>query len=209
MNKKGIVNTFIIILIMIPLPLVQSMSNTYNDSYVSIYESSDNISSYNDEVIDQSSSLGNCGIYNIYLAQSFRPSLRILSKIQIGLFKLKDAEGNVTVSIRDRLYGNNLVLKTISVDNVPIEGKGDWAEFDIDDIEITPNQRYFIIFTLNEGKLSTQENGTVHWIMTDPYDPPYLKGMSWKQGTTLPSLWLPVLLLPRPPDLSFRTYGYK
>jgi len=160
-----------------------------------------------DEIIDQSSPLGTCGIYNIYLAQSFKPSLNSLSKIEIGLFKQVNASGYITVSIRERLYGEDLVTTTLSVDEVPPITEGDWVEFDFNDIEITSSKRYYIVCTLNDGTQPTEKDATVHWIMF-PTDHFYFKGRAWVRGTIVPSVWHPLLLQPRSPELSFRTYGY-
>jgi len=160
-----------------------------------------------DEAMDQSSQLGTCGVYNRYLAQSFRPSLDSLSKVEIGLFKNVNASGYVSVSIRQRLYGEDLVTKTISVDRVPTSSSGDWVEFDFNDIEVTPHTSYYIVFTLNNGTVPAEKDATVHWIMS-PINHFYFKGRAWVRGTIVPSVWHPLLLQPRPPDLSFQTYGY-
>ncbi len=65
--------------------------------------------SFIDEVVDQSTPFGydgwTCGVWNTYVAQSFKPKLPFLSKVEIGLFKMDNAIGNVTVSIKDNLNG--------------------------------------------------------------------------------------------------------
>jgi hypothetical protein len=167
---------------------------------------------YADEVIDQSTPLGGndyyCGVYAPYVAMGFRPTLNSLTKVEIGLFKDENAYGTVTISIRDRLYGEDLISKTISVDDVPPKDICEWVEFDFDDLQITSAKRYYIVFTQNNGMQPSGNDSTVHWILS-PWNP-YLKGRPWIQGTILPWLWTPQLLRPliMNPDLSFRTYGH-
>jgi len=160
-----------------------------------------------DEVIDQSSPFGSdgwaCGAWNTYIAQSFRPKLPILSKVEIGLFKQEDAEGNVTVSLRDRLNGKDLVAKTLSVEDIPPITAPDWVEFDFENIEVIPNKKYFIVFTMNDGD---RPDDVVLWVHS--YWNPYWRGRPWQFG--LPGFWLPTFLLMKLiPDASFRTYGYQ
>jgi len=159
-----------------------------------------------DEILDQSTPLGSgeylCGMNNNYLAQSFKPKLTTLSKVELGLWKEENITGNFTVSIREKLKGEDLVSKTVSIEDVPWQYFGDWVTIDFNDINVTPNKRYYIIFTSDDTR-------TVFWIMSN-YNP-YWRGRPWSLGTSsnLP-FWLPVFLIVKNtyPDFSFRTYGY-
>jgi hypothetical protein len=136
------------------------------------------------------------------MAQSFRPTVETLSKVELALYKLEGATGTYTVSIRDSLYGENLISKSLSVDEIPLSHEASWIEFDIEDIEIIPNKKYFIITTMNDGE---RPENVVLWLLS--YNNPYRHGRPWSYGTI--PIWIPTFLIIRKiPDLSFRTYGY-
>ena len=156
-----------------------------------------------DETLDQSTPLGTdaylCGINNDFLAQSFKPKLSILSKVELGLWKLENITGDFTISIRQKLNGEDLVSKTVSIEEVPWQSYGDWVTIDFEDITVTPNKRYYIFLTSDDTRV-------VFWIMTT-YTP-YLRGQPWTFGGSLP-FWIPLCLtVTKIPDLCFRTYGY-
>jgi hypothetical protein len=166
------------------------------------YDNQLNIKLLNKETLDQSSPFGSCGTWNTYLAQSFRPKLSILTKVELGLFKQEGAKGEVTVSIRERLKGQDLTKKSISVNNIPLVTDPDWIEFDFDDIQVTPNKKYYIVFTMNEGE---RPENVVPWIHTSSN--PYKHGRPWSYVTL--NCWLPsFIIISKFPDMSFRTYGY-
>jgi hypothetical protein len=156
-----------------------------------------------EDVIDQSTPLGYdgyiCGIRNDFLAQSFKPKLPILSKIELGLWKLENITGNFTISIRQRIYGRDLISKTISIEDIPWQNYGDWVAFDFEDINVTPDKTYYIVFTSDDAQV-------VFWIMT--LYTPYWRGRPWSFGGSIP-FWMPLcLIVKKLPDMSFRTYGY-
>ena len=160
-----------------------------------------------DEILDQSTPFGYdgfaCGAWNTYIAQSFKPKLPILSKVEIGLFKQENAEGTVTVSIRQRLGGEDLVSKTIPVESIPLGSEADWVEFDFDDIEVIPNIKYYIVFTMNDGE---RPENVVLWVHT--LWNPYWRGRPWQY--TIQGIWLPTcIMMIKLPDACFRTYGYQ
>jgi hypothetical protein len=162
--------------------------------------------SFIDEVIDQSTPFGYdgwaCGAWNTYIAQSFKPKLPVLSKVEIGLFKMDNANGNVTVSIRNSLNGEDLTSKTLSIDIIPLPSDADWVEFDFEDIEVTPDNRYYIVFTMNDGERPDKVVLWVHSIWN-----PYWRGRPWQY--TIQGFWLPTfMIMTKFPDTSFRTYGY-
>ena len=165
----------------------------------------------NDEVIDQSTPFGtngwNCGLWNIYLAQSFKPKLPILSKVEIGLFKVGNPDGNITISIKEKLNGEELISKTISIDVVPSINNADWVEFDFDNIDVVPNKKYFIVFTMNNGERPDNLNNIVCWVHS--LWNPYWRGMPWQYGQFgEKQFWLPTIFLQiKFPDATFRTWG--
>jgi len=149
------------------------------------------------EILDQSTPLGpGCVIYNTHLAQSFRPTLPTLSKIELGLWKDKNITGNFTISIRERRNGADLVSTSVPFDVV--SWFGNWTTIDFHNITVTPNKRYYIVYTA--------EVRNIYWIMSS--DNPYRRGLPWSLGGQIP-FWLPLVIqVTKNPDLSFRTYGY-
>lgn len=108
----------------------------------------------NGEVIDQGTPLGYgdyiYGINNRYVAQSFKPKLPILLKVELGLWKQANMPGNFTVSIREKFNGDDFVSKIVSIDEVPYISNGDWVAIDFQDINVTPNKNYYIVFTSDD-----------------------------------------------------------
>jgi hypothetical protein len=156
-----------------------------------------------DEIVDQSTPLGYqgyiCGVNNRFLAQSFKPKLSTLSKIELGLFKDENITGNFTISIRQRLNGDDLVSTSISFEDVPWLNYGNWVTIDFEDLTVKPNTRYYIVF-------SSHDIRNIHWIMT--YYTPYWRGRPWSLGGAIP-FWVPIcFIVTKLPDLCFRTYGY-
>lgn len=157
-----------------------------------------------EEVMDQSTPLGTgdyiCGMNNNFIAQSFKPTLPVLSRVELGLFKQENITGTFTISIRQKLNGEDLASKTVSIEEVPWLSYGDWVSIDFQDVDVTPNKRYYIVFTSDDAR-------DVLWIMSNSN--PYHRGRPWTFGGSLP-FWIPVfLVVTKIPDLSFRTYGYQ
>lgn len=141
--------------------------------------------------IDQNQT-GNCGdgiaIYDETMyAQGFKPSLGILTKVQLFLSR----DGNpsdsakITVSIRASLYKMDLVSKSIG--GSQISDQGEWVEFDFDYIGVVPGNTYNIVCRTNgcnktdhiswyfdvddpyeEGNARFSENHGVSWYKLDP-----------------------------------------
>jgi hypothetical protein len=156
-----------------------------------------------DEILDQKTPLSDgdiCGINNEFLAQSFKPKLPVLSRVELGLFRDQNITGNFTVSIRERLNGADLVTKTVSIEEVPWMIYADWVSIDFQDINVTPNKRYYIVFTSDDTRC-------ISWVLS-PFNP-YWRGRGWSMGGQLP-FWIPAgLIVTRIPDMTFQTYGYE
>jgi len=157
-----------------------------------------------DETLDQSTPLGwrdyICGFQCTggIAAQSFRPKLSTLSRIELGLWKYENITETFTVSIRKTLNGDDLTEKTVSLDLVPWMKYGNWVSVDIADITVTPNAKYFIVVTYDT-------NDSLYWILT--YYTPYHRGCPWFKGNF--PFWFPLdFATCKIPDLCFRTYGY-
>jgi len=161
-----------------------------------------------DEQVDQSQMSMQCVVYNTFLAQSFRPTLNILTKVELALYIEKAIEPtDITLTIRDRLYGNTLSSITISSDDIPYQINDDcywgWIEFNFDDIEVIPMKKYYLILSLSEGEYKGFDD-TVMWFIG--WNNPYPAGGSFASKDFL---WLPMrLITTNIGDFSFKTYGY-
>lgn len=164
------------------------------------------ISSYNtnDEIIDQSQTdVGTgCIIWNHFLAQSFKPSMSPLSKVELLLWWQEPFPNmDIIVSIRENLKGEDLVSTRISGDELdfsPSTNEEGWVTFDIEDFEVEINKKYYIVFCLDP--LVPNEEYKIYWSfgwtggliqgwINDPYRPgrlymmnnDYLGGL-WYRG---------------------------
>lgn len=156
------------------------------------------------EKLDQSTPLGwknyICGFRCTggIAAQSFRPKLSTLSRIELGLWKQENITGTFTVSIRKTLNGEDLTEQTVSLEQVPWMNYGDWVSIDVEDIAVTPNTKYLIVVTYDTS-------ASLYWILT--YYTPYHRGCPWFKGNF--PFWFPLdLATCKIPDLCFRTFGY-
>ncbi|MCJ7572447.1 MAG: hypothetical protein MUO82_11355, partial [Candidatus Thermoplasmatota archaeon] len=101
---------------------------------------------FKDDEIDQKQEQ-NCGwglgiAFPYKLAQSFTPTMPILTRVQLYCWQMDDLYEGVKVSIRSSLYGKDLT--TSFKDKLP--ESGNWVEFDFDDLQVIPGKEYYIIW---------------------------------------------------------------
>jgi PKD domain len=77
------------------------------------------------------------------VAQSFKPALSTLTKVELNVGKYNNPTGVVKVSIRDSLYGADLTSVSLGIGIISTSQK--WVIFDFDDIEVIPEKTYYII----------------------------------------------------------------
>lgn len=137
-----------------------------------------------------------------WVAQGFKPTLSILTRVELYLFKIGNPPDDIkfTVSITDDLYGSDLVI--VSKNKSELPDISDWVEFDFADIIVIPGQTYYIVCRADRGYV---EDGYL-WFM-DFYNP-YIRGHAWgspNQG----NLWWIMDYPPEYPetDCCFKTYG--
>ena len=122
-----------------------------------------------------------------YSAQSFTPSLNILTRVALIVWASKEG-GNVDVVIRKSLAGNNLTSISIPQNELPTPGL---FYFDFPDIVVIPGEHYYIVVHYTMGsqfkwgftKHNFYPNGEA-WI----YDKNWLQDLNYA-------------------DFSFQTYG--
>ena len=173
--------------------------NTENQYWITQNSINDTIDQFQTE---------NCGsgvaIYNETMyAQSFIPSLGILTRVQLFLFK----EGNpsdeieITVSIKQSLYKRDIASK--SINGSQISEQGEWIEFDLYYIDLIPGNIYYIVCTTSGG------TKTDHFSWYFDIHNKYVGGdtqFTENYGVD----WFPFVLTGFPHiDFCFITYGYE
>lgn len=155
-----------------------------------------------DDVIDQEQPIWTenegYGIHNSNekMAQSLKPTLNTLTRVQLVAGNFGSPSGNLFISIRDSLNGDDLASASISVHNIPPLEQSDWIEFDFSDISVIPEKSYYIIWHADE-----LWNSSNFVIWRKHGDDPYLKGrLFWYNGLE----WVDEYPTE---DFCFRTYG--
>ena len=104
--------------------------------------------------------------------------------------------GNLTIAIRYQLNGEDVVNKTLSPDQIPKNGDGQWITFDFSDVDIWVDTTYYIVVYSDGG----DEDNYYRWYYGDnnPYSNGYAQystnaGNSWNSLTNI--------------DFCFRTYS--
>ena len=119
---------------------------------------------------------------SIGLGQSFTTSCSILTRIRLPIYRTEDTTSDLTVTIKDRLWGEDLVTITKRYDEIPTRGSDSWTTFDFQDIVIEPGEEYFIVIkSLSNNKKASytwQAGGLVEEFVDDyayriPLDNPW------------------------------------
>jgi hypothetical protein len=138
------------------------------------------------------------GIHNSNekMAQSLKPTLNTLTRVQLVAGNFGSPSGNLFISIRDSLNGDDLASASISVHDIPPLEQSDWVEFDFPDISVIPEKSYYIIWHADD---LWDSSNFVIWRKHG--DDPYLKGrLFWYNGLE----WVDEYPTE---DFCFRTYG--
>ena len=111
-----------------------------------------------------------------YHAQGFKPTKNRLTAVQLLLFKHASPPAGVeiTVSIRDSLNGSDLTAKTVSADK--ITKKSMWVLFNFPDINVTPEDTYYIVTRADGGV----ENDTYCWVFD--FNNTYTRGIAYESN---------------------------
>ena len=136
-----------------------------------------------------------------WIAQSFKPSMTPLTKIQLKINKPCVIDRPLSVSIRKNLNGSDLTYISIPSSEIPYFVH--WTEFNFPDIEVEIDEIYYIIvWTISPaGKSYT-------WL--DEYDDkgdPYIRGKQW-QSNNYGVTWSYIDPDSFYVDSTFRTYSY-
>ena len=131
---------------------------------------------------------------NNWIAQSFKPTLGTLTRVDLYIGKDGSPPTDLVVSIRSSITGVDLT--TISKSSFEISYSLNWIEFDFDDISVTPEETYYIILRTSGGNNFNSYNWGFGY-----YDP-YSRGAFWKSSSSGAS-WTQYSYY----DFCFKTYG--
>jgi len=85
------------------------------------------------------------GSSEYYLAaQSFIPTLNILTRVELMICRIPEATYNYTVAIREDLNGSDLTSVSLPASYITIMELS-WEEFDFPDIMVIPGKTYYIV----------------------------------------------------------------
>ena len=85
------------------------------------------------------------------MAQSFKPTLNLLTRIELIAWRVGNPQGNLTISIREKISGTDLTSISILAENIPLEYglPALWTGFDFPDINVIPEHTYYIVWSLD------------------------------------------------------------
>lgn len=135
--------------------------------------------------------------FDLMLAQSFVPTLEILTRVEMLMWKAGQPE-SIKISIRNDLDGEDLT--SINVSASEISALTSWHEFNFPDIDVIPGQTYYIVWD-PEGAFDIYNSFFWAFGLNNPYE----KGCGWLFEYDIWEIWDP----PGYPglDFCFRTYG--
>ena len=150
------------------------------------------------EVVDQVQSVYGGYRFGVYgdrwCAQSFVPSLGVLSRVQVLVGKGGSPPGSLVVSVREVLDGADVTVGVVDAGDVSY-GLG-WVDVDVADVGVTPGATYYVV-------LHTVGGGVSHSYVWGYGDGGlYGSGCLWYSGTA-GGQWSGYSLY----DCCFKTYG--
>ena len=100
-----------------------------------------------EQTLDTSSGSVVCN--DFWIAQSFKPILPVLTRVELRLFRMNGISSDFITCIRSNLTGEDLT--SISLPYNKISTSSSWIEFDFPDIDVIPERSYYIICRTNGG----------------------------------------------------------
>jgi len=137
-----------------------------------------------------------------WCAQAFKPSLGILTKVQLYMFRYGNPSNNIqiTISIKSSLTGGDLTMAAVY--GRQISNQGNWVEFNFPDINVVVGSTYYIVCRASGGNI----DNNYCWLFG--MNNPYKKGDAWLSDDYGNS-WYVFDYPPDFPDADFcfKTYG--
>lgn len=141
--KRKIVGCLIIFSILASLPFI--IQKIPGEGIVTHSNQGDEV----DQEQEIATSSGSVICHPYWIAQSFKPTLPILTRVEVRLLKLNDITSDVVLIVRDNLTGEDLTYTSVS--SSLIAHSPSWIEFDFPDIEVKPGKTYYIICKTSGG----------------------------------------------------------
>lgn len=134
-----------------------------------------------------------------YMAQEFKPTLDRLTKISLLLSKSGTPPNELTVSIRNDLYGSDLISTQVTSNE--LSEHETWIDIDVQDITVTPEKSYYIVCKTIGGSYNPNHLYGWHCHENNPYNRGNMFrsttcGQTWTESDTYDT------------DFCFKTYGY-
>jgi hypothetical protein len=155
-----------------------------------------------DQYMDQTNNYGWYVLEDQWIAQGFKPTLDTLTRVDLYYFRSGNPSDDIKiiVSIRDDLYGSDIVSATVNAGQIPHQGI--WIKVDLQDIPVVPEQKYYIVCKATGGDW----NNVYCWYCD--FNNPYTRGDAWGSPDQGFTWWL----MDNPPetpqtDCCFKTYG--
>jgi hypothetical protein len=134
-------------------------------------------------------------------AQSFKPSLNILTRLEVLVWKAFVPNCYLTITVRDDLNGN--ILTTAMVHSTTISPQGpQWVMFDCPDIPLIPEETYYIQLNATMDPL----DGDFAWMMS--YYNNYSRGQNYGSSDGGLNWHYSITGDGEIVDYSFKTYGF-
>jgi hypothetical protein len=133
---------------------------------------------------------------NIWAAQGIKPIYKIQTRVFVAICKTGSPPNDVTISLRDSLSGPDLTSFSIPKEQIPPYPGILWNEANYDDVEVTPQQSYYIVAQTTGGDDSN------YYLWFGSTGNPYPNGELWYSEDY--GYWWGVIW---DKDLSFETYG--
>jgi hypothetical protein len=133
---------------------------------------------------------------NIWAAQGIKPIYKIQTRTFVAICKTGNPPNDVIISLRDSLSGSDLTSSLIPKDQIPPYPGILWLEANYDDVEVIPQQSYFIVAQTTGGDESN------YYLWFGSTGNPYPNGELWYSEDY--GYWWGVIW---DKDLCFETYG--
>ena len=150
--------------------------------------------------LDQYQTLWNTNLgcdFGLFMAQSFKPAYPTLTRVELLLGRHGELYTKLKISIRSSLDDDDLTLVSIWPNTVPKCEPPGWIEFDFNDIQVNPGQKYYIIY---QPGSDFDNNSNLVWYRST--DNPYKNGEGWHYNINRG--WI----VEDNKDYCFKTYGY-
>jgi len=172
-----------------------------NDLAVNYSIASDEVSNKLDDSLDQYQDIADWGLVVCKnwrcWAQTFYPTLDVLSRVEILVQRLGNITSDIYIAIKSSRFSPNLAYKSITYDKVKVYPSEEWIEFDFENISIVPGEEYYLLCGTSGG-----DNTGNYYIWLASEEDVY-KGNLWMQISSGQwSFWYSQR------DACFKTYGY-